>query len=41
VLSAPFAYRCGCSPDFLEPLGSYPLRGVGEPLAVFGLAGDH
>ena len=41
VLSAPFAYRCGCSPDFLELLGSYPLRGVGEPLAVFGLAGDH
>ncbi len=41
VLSAPFAYRCGCSPEFLEPLGSYPLRGVGEPLGVFGLADDH
>lgn len=37
VMSAPFAMRCGCSPDLLVPLGRFPLRGVGEPLEVFGL----
>lgn len=40
LLSSTFAYMCGCSPEFLELLGSYPLRGVGEPLAVFGLVED-
>lgn len=38
LLSAPFAMRCGCSPDFLVPLGRFELRGVGAPLEVFGLA---
>jgi adenylate cyclase len=37
LLSSTFAYMCGCSPEFLEPLGSYPLRGLGEPLDVFAL----
>jgi adenylate cyclase len=37
LLSSTFAYMCGCSPEFLEPLGSFPLRGVGEPLGVFAL----
>lgn len=40
LLSGPFAYLCDCAPEHLEPLGSHPLRGVGEPLAVFGLAED-
>lgn len=40
LLSAPFAYACGCAPEFLEDLGRHPLRGVGEPLGVFGLAED-
>lgn len=38
LLSAPFAFRCGCSPEFLSSLGRYPLRGVDEPIEVFGLA---
>lgn len=38
VLSAPFAMRCGCSAEFLTTLGRYPLRGVDEPLEVFGLS---
>ena len=38
VLSAPFAMRCGCSAEFLTTLGRYPLRGVEEPLEVFGLS---
>lgn len=40
LLSGPFAMRCGCSPDFLVPLGSFELRGVGAPLEVFGLVND-
>jgi adenylate cyclase len=40
LLSAPFAYACGCAPEFLEDLGRHPLRGVGEPLGVFGLVED-
>jgi adenylate cyclase len=40
LLSAPFAYACGCAPEFLEDLGQHPLRGVGEPLGVFGLVED-
>jgi adenylate cyclase len=38
LLSAPFAMMCGCSAEFLTSLGRYPLRGVDEPLEVFGLA---
>lgn len=38
LLSAPFAMMCGCSAEFLASLGRYPLRGVDEPLEVFGLA---
>lgn len=37
LISAPFAYLCGCSAEFLTSLGSFPLRGVGEPIEVFGL----
>lgn len=40
LMSGPFAMRCGCSADLLVPLGRYPLRGVGEPVEVFGLADD-
>ena len=40
LISSTFAYACACSPDMLEPLGTYPLRGVGEPLGVFGLVGE-
>jgi adenylate cyclase len=40
LLSGPFAMRCGCSAEMLTALGRYPLRGVGEPLEVFGLADD-
>ncbi|MFO1037152.1 MAG: adenylate/guanylate cyclase domain-containing protein [Geminicoccaceae bacterium] len=40
VISAPFAYLCGCSADFLAPLGAFPLRGVGEPLEVFGITAE-
>ena len=40
LVSSTFAYACACSPDILEPLGTYPLRGVGEPLGVFGLVGE-
>ena len=29
---------CGCSAEFLTTLGRYPLRGVDEPLEVFGLS---
>jgi adenylate cyclase len=38
VLSAPFAFMCGCGAEFLVPLGRFPLRGLEEPLEVFGLA---
>ena len=38
VLSAPFALKCGCSAEFLTTLGRFPLRGVDEPLEVFGLS---
>ena len=38
LLSAPFAFMCGCSAEFLTTLGRYPLRGVDEPLEVFGLS---
>ena len=38
LLSAPFAMLCGCSAEFLTTLGRYPLRGVDEPLEVFGLS---
>ena len=38
VLSAPFALRCGCCAKFLTTLGRFPLRGVDEPLEVFGLS---
>lgn len=38
VLSAPFAMMCGCGAEFLRSLGRYPLRGLEEPLEVFGLA---
>jgi adenylate cyclase len=37
LLSAPFAYLCGCSAEFLAPLGQFPLRGVEAPMEVFGL----
>lgn len=36
LLSGPFAYM-GCGAEFLVSLGRYPLRGVGQPLEVFGL----
>ena len=29
---------CGCSADFLTTLGQFPLRGVDEPIEVFGLS---
>jgi len=38
LLSAPFAMMCACGAEFLTSLGRYPLRGVDEPLEVFGLA---
>jgi adenylate cyclase len=38
LLSSTFAMRSGCSAEFLESLGRFPLRGVDEPLEVFGLA---
>jgi adenylate cyclase len=38
LLSAPFAFMCGCSAEFLTTLGRYPLRGLDEPIEVFGLA---
>ncbi len=38
LLSGPFAMRSGCSAEFLQSLGRYPLRGVDAPLEVFGLA---
>lgn len=38
LLSAPFAFMCGCSAEFLSTLGRYPLRGLDEPIEVFGLA---
>lgn len=38
LLSAPFAFLCGCSAEFLTTLGRYPLRGLDEPIEVFGLA---
>jgi adenylate cyclase len=37
LLSAPFAMRCGCGAEFLASLGRFPLRGVDEPIEVFGL----
>jgi adenylate cyclase len=38
VLSAPFAMMCGCSAEFLTTLGRFPVRGVDEPIEVFGLS---
>lgn len=38
LLSAPFAMLCGCSAEFLATLGRFPLRGVDDPLEVFGLS---
>lgn len=38
VLSAPFAMMCGCGAEFLRSLGRYPVRGLEEPLELFGLA---
>ena len=38
LLSAPFAMRCGCGAEFLTSLGRFPLRGVDEPIEVFGLS---
>lgn len=38
LLSAPFALMCGCSAEFLATLGRFPLRGVDDPLEVFGLS---
>jgi adenylate cyclase len=38
LLSAPFAFKCGCSAEFLTTLGRFPLRGVDEPIEVFGLS---
>lgn len=38
LISAPFAFRCGCNAEFLATLGKYPLRGVDAPIEVFGLA---
>ncbi len=38
LLSAPFALRCGCGAEFLTTLGRFPLRGVDDPLEVFGLS---
>ncbi|MGD9509549.1 MAG: adenylate/guanylate cyclase domain-containing protein [Geminicoccaceae bacterium] len=38
LLSAPFAFQCGCSADVLQTLGKFPLRGVDEPLEIFGLS---
>ena len=38
LLSAPFAFLCGCSAEFLTTLGRFPLRGVDEPIEVFGLS---
>lgn len=38
LLSAPFALMCGCSAEFLTTLGRFPLRGVDDPLEVFGLS---
>ena len=38
LLSAPFAMRCGCGAEFLASLGRFPLRGVDEPIEVFGLS---
>lgn len=38
LLSAPFALMCGCSAEFLSTLGRFPLRGVDEPIEVFGLS---
>ena len=38
LLSAPFAFMCGCSAEFLTTLGRFPIRGVDEPIEVFGLS---
>jgi adenylate cyclase len=38
LLSGPFAMMCACGAEFLTSLGRYPIRGVDEPLEVFGLA---
>ncbi len=38
LLSAPFAMLCGGSAEFLTTLGRFPLRGVNDPLEVFGLS---
>jgi adenylate cyclase len=38
LLSAPFAFNCSCGAEFLTSLGRYPLRGVDEPIEVFGLS---
>jgi adenylate cyclase len=40
LLSAPFAFLCGCSAEFLTTLGRFPLRGVDEPIEVFGLSAE-
>jgi adenylate cyclase len=38
LLSAPFAFMCGCSAEFLTTLGRFPIRGVEGPIEVFGLS---
>jgi adenylate cyclase len=40
LISAPFAFLCGCSAEFLTSLGRYPLRGLDEPVEVFGLSAE-
>jgi adenylate cyclase len=40
LLSAPFAFLCGCTAEFLTTLGRFPLRGVDEPIEVFGLSAE-
>jgi adenylate cyclase len=41
LISGPFVRICPCGGLGLEPLGAFPLRGVGEPLEVYALPELH
>jgi adenylate cyclase len=38
LVSGPFALMCGHGGDLFHSLGRFPLRGVGEPIEVYGLS---
>jgi adenylate cyclase len=40
LMSAQFAKAAGHCDDRLEPVGSFVLRGVGEPKEIFGLVSE-